>query len=158
MITKERRYLKSTFEEVSTFSVRDKKELSDEAITQELIDKLLDGLLELKSVIVQKTREVSSITEKMEGLTFLELDEKGLKVANIIISLSRDWAKHLRGVNAKCIELLPKDAVPSELIELLAALDDIEDAAESMESRFFTHAGDPEMQAISSDLNKIFGK
>ncbi len=158
MITKQRKYLDATYDKVSDLSFNDKQQLSTDALREHFVNHLLDKLLELKKAIGKKTKEVDSVVEMLEKLTWMEVDDAGLKVVNIIISLTRDWSKHLRKFNEQCLETLPVDSLPSELSHLILSLDDLDEAADSLENRFFAHPNDAEMKGISDALSALFKK
>ncbi|MNK36662.1 hypothetical protein D3C87_552170 [compost metagenome] len=158
MITKQRKYLDATYDKVSDLSFHDKQQLSTNALREHFVNHLLDRLLELKKAIGKKTKEVDSVVEMIEKLTWMEVDEAGLKIVNIIISLTRDWSKNLRNFDEKCLETLSVDSLPSELSHLILSLDDLDEAADSLENRFFAHPNDAEMKGISDELSALFKK
>lgn len=158
MITKQRKYLDATYDKVSDLSFSDKQQLSTDALREYFVNCFLDKLIELKRAIGKKSKEVDSVVEMLEKLTWMEVDEAELKVINIIISLARDWSKHLRKFNEKCLETLPSNSLPSELSHLILSLNDLDEAADSLENRFFAHPNDAEMKGISDELSALFKK
>jgi len=158
MITKQRKYLDATYDKVSDLSFNDKQQLSTDGLRERLVNHVLDKLLELKKEIGKKIAEVDGVVEMLEKLTWMQVDDAGLKVVNVIISIARDWSKHLRKFNEQCLEILPVNSLPSELSNLILSLDDLDEAADSLENRFFAHPNDAEMQGISDELSALFKK
>jgi hypothetical protein len=158
MVTKQRKYLDATYDKVSDLSFNDKQQLSTDALREHLVNHLLDQLLVLKKAIGNKTTEVDGVVEMLEKLTWMQVDDAGLKVVNVIISITRDWSKHLRKFNEQCLETLPVDSLPAELSGLILSLDDLDEAADSLENRFFAHPNDAEMKGISDELSALFKK
>jgi len=124
-----------TFEKVRALSFEEKKE---SALDEQKINRLLDKILEFKKKFSDKTNKINSVVEKTEEITwFNSLDNDTLMSVNDLISSIRDLHSSLLRQYISLNFLRSKGIAKEEIKNFKAAIDDLNDVAVDLESRFF---------------------
>ena len=124
-----------TFEKVRALSFEEKKE---SALDEQKINRLLDKILEFKKKFSDKTNKINSVVEKTEEITwFNSLDNDTLMSVNDLISSIRDLHSSLLRQYISLNFLRSKGIAKEEIKNFKAAIDDLNDVAADLESRFF---------------------
>lgn len=125
---------------------------------EETINTFLDKVLILQKAYQKRNEEVNSITEKIEWLTWLELQptEEVLKLVNLLLAVVRDWSTNL---NKKYIEI-PNPAVlnkvaSNQYLSLQSSIEDLNELCDDVETLFFDSDHTRELKSISDLILSI---
>lgn len=136
-------------------SFKEKNNLSNEELTNQVLDKIL----ELKKVISDKVSQIEKITVQIEELTWFDIDQSDVEIKqkiNDLISSSRDWSKSLIKNRDKCVDNLKEAKVTiSELSDWNNAIDDLIDTTNTLEKAIFFYPVDEDFKRITDELSRI---
>lgn len=122
--------IEETFEEVRSFSFKEKKEPN--------IDGFLDAILDVKSMLTEKATKIMDISERMEGISwFTNVDEEGLLLINDLISAAKDAQSTLIRQYVSLNSLRAQGIAKDEIKGFKSAIDTLKEAYEDLESVFF---------------------
>lgn len=131
----ERERITTTVVEVREASYQDKKNLLG---TEDQVNKFLDDILTLKSLLKEKTNKIETFSDKLESFTwFNDVDEECLMLLNDVIAATRDWRSTLIKQYVTMEPLRKRGIAKQEIIEFKLALDDLREICEDLESVFF---------------------
>jgi cell division septum initiation protein DivIVA len=127
--------IKRTFSDIRTVSFEEKK---SSLMQEEQINAFLDAIIDLKSVLNQKTQVIESINERIEKITwFTDLDEDCLLLLNDLISSARDLRTTLVRQYVSLSTIRKKGIAKEEIKNFKSAMDDLKEICDDMESVFF---------------------
>lgn len=127
--------IKKTFSDIRTVSFEEKK---SSLMQEEQINAFLDAIIDLKSVLTQKTQVIESINERIEKITwFTNLDEECLLLINDLISSARDLRSTLVRQYISLSIIRKKGIAKEEIKNFKSAVDDLKEICDDLESVFF---------------------
>lgn len=145
--------IKETVDSARFLSFEEKKEAY---CNESKTNQLLDQILELKRLYVQKTERIEILIEKMEQITWYDqLDQESLLLVNDLISTVRDLHNSLRRQFKSVESLLIKGIAENEISNFKNAVDDLNDVANDLESRFFYLSKNEEFIQITKELSLV---
>lgn len=143
-----RNKIEETFEELRSFSFKEKKETS--------IDEFLDVIIQVKGTLVNKSAKIIEISERMEEITwFTNLDEDGLLLLNDLISVAKDAESTLTRQYISLNSLRAQGIAKNEIKEFKYAIDTLKESYEDLESIFFFLPGMPDFVETTKKLSLI---
>jgi len=127
--------IKKTFSDIRTVSFEEKK---SSLMQEEQINAFLDAIIDLKSVLNQKTQLIESINKRIEKITwFTDLDEDCLLLINDLISSARDLRTTLVRQYISLSSIRKKGIAKEEIKNFKSAVDDLKEICDDLESVFF---------------------
>jgi hypothetical protein len=142
----------TTFSRVRQFSFEAKKTF----LTEEKVNALLDGILDLKKLFTNQTKKINSINEKIERLTWYnDLDEESLLSLNDLISSIKDLHSTLVKQYVSLNYIRAKGIAKEEVCNFKSAMDDLKESYQDLESVFFFLPAHPEYQETTKQLSLI---
>ncbi len=146
--TKER--IKSVVDELESTSFAEKKAyLSQEEIT----NKFLDGILELKAFLTAKTNQLQSITNTVESLTWCkDVNDEELQQLNKALASAKDLRSSLIKTYISISRYKALGIAKEEINNFKAEIDDFTSAYKEVEYVFFYLPSDTEINNITNDL------
>ncbi len=145
--------IKETVDSARFLSFEEKKEAY---CNESKINKLLDEILELKRLYAKKTGKIEMLIEKMEQITWIDqLDQESLLLVNDLISAVRDLYSSLMRQFKSTESLLTKGIAETEISNFKNAVDDLNDVANDLESRFFYLSKNEEFIQITKELSLV---
>ena len=127
--------IKKTFSDIRTVSFEEKK---SSLMQEEQINAFLDAIIDLKSVLNQKTQLIESINKRIEKITwFTDLDEDCLLLLNDLISSARDLRTTLVRQYISLSSIRKKGIAKEEIKNFKSAVDDLKEICDDLESVFF---------------------
>lgn len=140
--------IEETFEEVRSFSFKEKKEPS--------IDRFLDAILDLKKMLKEKADKIFDISERMEGVTwYTDPDEESLILLNDLISSARDAHSTLIRQYVSLNPLRAKSIAKTEIKTFKSAIDTLKETYEDLESVFFFLPEMPDFVETTKKLSLV---
>ncbi|MCS3797848.1 hypothetical protein [Niastella sp. OAS944] len=147
--------LSETFENVRKLSFEEKKE----AVLDEVkINAFLDKILEFKSLFVTKANNINTLVEKIEEITWFndkDVDNDTLMKINDLISAIRDLHSSLLRQYVSLNIIRSKGIANIEIKNFKAAIDDLKEVAQDLESRFFFLPNIPDFEEITKELSLV---
>jgi hypothetical protein len=127
--------IENTFSRIRTISFKEKK---SPLLYEEKVNAFLDVISELKIILVDKTKTINNINERIEKLTwFRDLDDECLMLINDLISSAKDLRSSLIRQYVSMILLRKKGIAKNEIRDFKNAIDDLKETYEDLESVFF---------------------
>lgn len=125
----------NTFSTVRNFSFEEKKvSLYDE----EKVNAFLDAILDFKNTFQKKTDKISTLTEKIEKITwFDDLDDECLMLINDLISSIKDLHSSLVRQYVSLNFIRSKGIAKDEIKNFKNAIDNLKEVYQDLESVFF---------------------
>lgn len=140
--------IEETFEEVRSFSFREKKEQS--------VDGFLDAILDVKRRLKEKSDKIIDISERMEGITwFSGLDNDNLIRINDLISSAKDAHSTLIRQYVSLNHFKAKGIAKKEIKNFKYSIDTLKEAYEDLESVFFFLPEVPDFVETTKKLSLI---
>jgi len=138
------------YKSVSDFSFQEKiKE-------QKTIDDLLDNILDLKRILLEKSNKLDDIVKRMEAITwFNNIDEACKQLINDIISSANDLHTTLVEELQITRDIYSKGIAKEEINSFEASVGDLKEASEDLESVFFKLPQINEFKGITDELSKL---
>lgn len=145
--------ISETFSVVRSFSFNEKKSpLMDE----ESMNAFLDAILGFKANMKEKTETISSITERMDKLTwFTNPDEESLMLLNDLISAAKDVHSSLIRQYVSLAPIRKKGIAREEIKEFKNSIDELKESYEDLESVFFFLPEMPEFVETTKQLSLV---
>ncbi len=145
--------ISETFSVVRSFSFNEKKSpLMDE----ESMNTFLDAILGFKTNMKEKTETISSITERMDKLTwFTNPDEESLMLLNDLISAAKDVHSSLIRQYVSLTPIRKKGIAREEIREFKNSIDELKESYEDLESVFFFLPEMPEFVETTKQLSLV---
>lgn len=129
--------IQETLTKVRNLSFEEKKE---GVYDENKINALLDKILDFKKSLTKKAETIEDVVEKIEKLTWyndVDVDSEDLMKINDVISAIRDlhysFKRQCPGLN----KLRDKGIATAEIKNFKSAMQDLNDSASDLESRFF---------------------
>lgn len=127
--------IKKMFSDIRTVSFEEKK---SPLMQEEQINAFLDAIIDLKSILNQKTQVIETINERIEKITwFTNLDEGCLLLINDLISSARDLRITLVRQYISLSIIRKKGIAKVEIKNFKSAIDDLKEICDDLESVFF---------------------
>jgi hypothetical protein len=145
--------IKSTFSEIRTVSFEEKKSSS---MQEEQINAFLDAIIDLKSILNNKTQVIESINERIEKITwFTDLDEECLLLLNDLISSAKDLRTTLVRQYVLLTPFRKKGIAKEEIKNFKSAVDDLKEICDDLESVFFFLPKMPDFNETTKQLSLV---
>ena len=145
--------IQNTFSSVRSFSYTEKKSpISEEEIT----NKLLDAILDVKSSISAKTHKIYEANSSIEKLTWLnDLDDECLMITNDLISAAKDLHSSLIRQYVSMTYLRKQGIAKEEIKDFKNSIDELKEAYSDLESVFFFLPEMPDFVDTTKQLSLI---
>ena len=145
--------IQNTFSSVRNFSYTEKKSpISEEEIT----NKFLDAILDLKSSIKDKTRRIYEANGSIEKLTWLnDLDDECLMISNDLISSAKDLHSSLIRQYVSMNYLRRQGIAKEEIKDFKNSIDELKEAYSDLESVFFFLPEMPDFVDTTKQLSLV---
>lgn len=145
--------ISKTFSIVRSFSFNEKKSpLMDE----ETMNTFLDAILSFKSKMKEKAETISTITERMDKLTwFTNPDEDSLMLLNDLISAAKDVHSSLIRQYVSLTPLRKKGIAREEIKAWKSSIDELKESYEDLESVFFFLPEMPDFVETTKQLSLV---
>lgn len=145
--------IQNTFSSVRTFSYIEKKSpISEEEIT----NKLLDAILDVKSSLKKKTARIYDANANIEKLTWLnDLDDECLMITNDLISAAKDLHSSLIRQYVSMNYLRKQGIAKEEIKDFKNSIDELKEAYSDLESVFFFLPEMPDFLDTTKQLSLI---
>ena len=145
--------INETFSQLKSISFTEKK---NAVHSEEMVNKFLDKILELKNIIQQKSQDIAKINKKLEEITwFTDLDEECLMKVNEIISLCNDLHSSLIKFYIALNPFIKKGIAKAEIKDLKEVISDLKESTQDVESRFFFLPNMPMFIETTKELTLI---
>ena len=133
-----------TIERVREFSFEEKKEA---ALDEQKVNRFLDTIIAFKKLLSNKSTKINHLVEQIESITwFDDLDKESLMLVNDLISSIRDLRYSLLRQYVTMRYIRTKGIAKVETKNFKNAIDDLEEMANDLESRFFFLPSMPDFQ------------
>ncbi len=142
------------YRHVSRFSFEEKR---NPQLTEQHINAFLDAILDLKSLLREKTNKLNEVTLLFEKLTWYNnLDDDCLMRINETISLAKELYRSLSFQYASLARMRIKSGIVKEEIQRLkTSLDDLKEIITDVENVFFVLPADDEFVNTTKELNLL---
>jgi hypothetical protein len=151
--------ISKTFSVVRSFSFNEKKSplIDEETLnTEETMNTFLDAILTFKSKMKVKAEIISTITERMDKLTwFTNLDEESLMLLNDLISAAKDVHSSLIRQYVSLTPLRKKGIAIEEIKAWKSSIDELKESYEDLESVFFFLPEMPDFVETTKQLSLV---
>jgi uncharacterized phage infection (PIP) family protein YhgE len=145
--------ISETFSVVRSFSYREKK---NPLISEDVTNSFLDAILVFKTKIKGKAETISSITKKMDKLTWLtNPDDESLMLLNDLISSAKDLYSSLIRQYVYLSAMRKKGIAKEEIKCFKNTIDELKESIEDLESVFFFLPEMPEFVETTKQLSLI---
>jgi polyribonucleotide nucleotidyltransferase len=142
-----------TFSNVRSFSFEQKK---SPLLGEESINAVLDAILDFKSELMEKSKRIQLLNERLESITWLNnLDEECLMLLNDLISSAKDLRTTLLRQYIAMNFFRSKGIAKEEIKDFKIAIDLLKEAYEDLESVFFFLPETPEFKETTKKLSLI---
>jgi hypothetical protein len=143
----------TTFETVRALSYTEKKK---NYLDEEKINSFLDGILDFKNLLNEKTSKIYSINQKIEEITwFDDLNDECLMILNDIISASKDLRSSLIRQYVSMNFLREKGIAQEEIKDFKNAIDELKESYEDLETIFFFLPSMPDFVETTKQLSLV---
>jgi hypothetical protein len=141
------------FENVRNFSFEEKKEA---AFDEKKINNLLDSILDFKQSLTRKTDKIENLIERIEKITWFDnLDQDALLLINDLVSSIRNLYSSLQRQYVYLNFIRSKGIAKEEVKDFKAAIDDLKEIANDLDSRFFFLPANDEFEETTKELSLI---
>lgn len=145
--------IQNTFSSVRSFSYTEKKSSISE---EELTNKFLDAIIDLKSLLSSKTHRIYEVNTNIEKLTWLnDLDEECLMIINDLISAAKDLHSSLIRQFVSMNYLRKRGIVKEEIKDFRNSIDELKEAYSDLESVFFFLPEMPDFVETTKQLSLV---
>ncbi len=145
--------ISETFSVVRSFSYKEKK---NPIMDEESMNTFLDAIIGFKANMKEKTETISSITERMDKLTwFTNPDEESLMLLNDLISSAKDVHSSLIRQYVSLNPIRKKGIARDEIKEFKNSIDELKESYEDLESVFFFLPEMPEFVETTKQLSLV---
>lgn len=145
--------IQNTFSSVRSFSYTEKKSSISE---EELTNKFLDAIIDLKSLLSSKTHRIYEVNTNIEKLTWLnDLDEECLMIINDLISAAKDLYSSLIRQFVSMNYLRKRGIVKEEIKDFRNSIDELKEAYSDLESVFFFLPEMPDFVETTKQLSLV---
>ncbi len=146
-------FIDNTYRSVRTFSSKEKKNLPG---TNQLVNEFLDGVLELESLLQEKTDKINEVNQLFEQLTWYNnLDPDCLMRVNETIGKANELHRTLLLQYISLEPLRRKGVAKSKVKAFKLALDDLHETCQDVEMVFFILPADDEFVKTTNELNLV---
>lgn len=142
-----------TFSNVRSFSFEQKK---SPLLGEESINAVLDAILDFKSELMEKSKRIQLLNERLESITWLNnLDEECLMLLNDLISSAKDLRTTLLRQYIAMNFFRAKGIAKDEIKDFKIAIDLLKETYEDLESVFFFLPEMPDFKETTKKLSLI---
>lgn len=150
---KQKSEITATFETVRALSYDEKKK---NYLDEEKINSFLDGIIDFKILLKNKTEKIFSINEKIESITWYDdLNDECLMILNDIIAASKDLRSSLVRQYISMTFLRQKGIAKEEIKTFKSAIDELKEAYEDLETVFFFLPNMPDFVETTKQLSLV---
>jgi len=145
--------INDTFKVVSTVSYSEKKL---KIPTEQEINSFLDNILELQTLLLDKSEKINHVNDLLEKITWLNnIDEDCLIQINTLISVANDFHSTLIRQFVKLHFLRTKGIAKQAIKDFKYSIDSLKDATADLESVFFSLPALPEFKDTTKELSLL---
>jgi uncharacterized protein YutE (UPF0331/DUF86 family) len=150
---KQKSEITTTFETVRAMSYTEKKK---NYFDEEKINSFLDGIIDFKNLLKEKTNKIYTINQKIEEITwFDDLNDECLMILNDIISASKDLRSSLVRQYVSMNFLREKGIAKEEIKDFKNAIDYLKESYEDLETVFFFLPSMPDFVETTKQLSLV---
>lgn len=145
--------INETFNQVRENSFEEKIHLTEEA----RINKFLDNILDFRKLLSGKVEKIGDLNGKLESITWLDdnIDEECLKLINDLIAVTKDYHSSLIRQYISMNKIRQRGIAKDETKAFKAAIDDLKDISNDLESVFFYLPNIPGFKETTRELSLL---